>query len=353
MRSFFVLLLTLFAGSICSFEKEPYLILAIDGGGIRGIIPATVLSMVEEKVGAKCGQLFDCMSGTSTGGILAVGLAKPDLKNPAMPENSAKDLLDLYLNRNSEIFYRPFMYKLKSVWGYVGPKYSNEGLKKILEEELGDMTIDKSVCDIVIPAYDLTTQNAFHFEYFKSDAATDVPFKSVDAVLSSTAAPTYFSSYPVKNVEKPELVHNLIDGGIIANNPAEFVLMECLRHARLEGREIYLLSVGTGMTAQESIPYRETKDWGILEYLNPLIDELFDASALLVDDHLKFLASRGILHFLRVNIEIPKSVAAMDNTAEENVAKLHEYGIKCFKDNFEEKEAGRNFLNLLKERVKK
>ena len=68
-------------------------------GGIRGIIPATVLTLLEEHLKCKCGQFFDCVSGTSTGGILAVGISKPDPENPFIPEFWAKDLLDLYLEK--------------------------------------------------------------------------------------------------------------------------------------------------------------------------------------------------------------------------------------------------------------
>jgi uncharacterized protein len=349
-------LLLLFCFPVCfllSSEKEPYIILSIDGGGIKGIIPATVLTLLEEELGCGCAEVFDCISGTSTGGILAVGLTRPSNINPSLPEYKAEDLLNIYLSKHDEIFYRPFLYKLTSIWGWIAPKYSNEGLKRLLIEELESGNINNSLCDIVIPSYDLTTHAGFHFEYFKNDNILDKNFNVIDVVLATTAAPTYFPSVPVVDLVNPHLTHNLIDGGIIANNPAEFVLMECLKHISLDDRDIHILSIGTGVQIEESIAYHESKDWGVLEYLNPLIDNLFDASSSLVVGNLRALMNMNLLNFFRVNITVPEEASVLDNVEDENIELLHQLGKQCYIENFVQTEQGQSFLKLLKNRVSK
>lgn len=352
MKQFFLFLLCFPLFFLCGSEKEPYIILAIDGGGIRGIIPATVLTLLEEELGCKCAQVFDCMGGTSTGGILAVGLTTPDPANPNLPEHSAEEMLDIYLTKYNEIFYRPFFHKLTSMWGYLAPKYSHEGLRKLLKEELQNKTINSSVCDIVIPAYDLTTHSGFYFEYFRKSHYDEQNFSSLDVVLATTAAPTYFPSVPVADLYRSHFTHNLIDGGIIANNPAEFILIECLKHVPMENRDIYILSIGTGIKPEDSISYYESKDWGLFEYLNPLIDNLFDASTSLVEETLKALTKLKMLNSFRVNISIPEEASVMDNTEEDNIALLHELGKKCYHQNFIQSKKGQEFLKLLKNRIK-
>ena len=89
-------------------------VLSIDGGGIRGIIPAMVLHHLETATGHPAADLFDLMVGTSTGGILALGLAQPDPEKPAKSRYSARDLADLYANRGSQIFGKNIWRQLRS-----------------------------------------------------------------------------------------------------------------------------------------------------------------------------------------------------------------------------------------------
>ena len=119
----------------------------------------------------------------------------------------------------------------------------------------------------------------------------------------------------------------------------------------MENRDIHILSIGTGLEPEDSISYYESKDWGLFEYLNPLIDNLFDASSFLVEETLKELTKMKMLNAFRVNIPIPEEAASMDNNEEENIALLHELGKKCYYQNFIQSEQGQEFLKLLKSRI--
>ncbi|MEO1088356.1 MAG: patatin-like phospholipase family protein, partial [Acidobacteriota bacterium] len=90
-------------------------ILAIDGGGIRGLIPALVLEAMEEKTGRPVSEIFDLVAGTSTGGILALGLVRPG--DGGGPAYSAADLAELYERRGGQIFTSSGWHRLRSVGG--------------------------------------------------------------------------------------------------------------------------------------------------------------------------------------------------------------------------------------------
>jgi len=95
----------------------PLRVLSIDGGGIRGIIPAKVLADLELRAGRPVAKLFDLVVGTSTGGILALGLTAPGEGDS--PRWAAADLADLYVREGPRIFHRSVYDRIRSVDGGV------------------------------------------------------------------------------------------------------------------------------------------------------------------------------------------------------------------------------------------
>src|SRR5215210_4815135 len=102
-------------------------VLSIDGGGIRGIIPAMVLAEIEARTGKRSAEMFDLVAGTSTGGILALGLTKPG--QDGKPEYSAKKLIDLYETEGRKIFSIPVWHRVHSVGGLAEEKYPATGIE--------------------------------------------------------------------------------------------------------------------------------------------------------------------------------------------------------------------------------
>src|SRR3712207_7174060 len=84
-------------------------VLSIDGGGIRGMIPAKILAEIERRTGKRIFELFDLIAGTSTGGILALGLTKPNPQKPTEAHYSAEKLIDLYREEGEQVFYEPLV----------------------------------------------------------------------------------------------------------------------------------------------------------------------------------------------------------------------------------------------------
>src|SRR3954447_8625382 len=110
-------------------------ILTIDGGGIRGIIPALVLAELEERTGRRTAELFDLIAGTSTGGILASALARPG-DDGTTPRYKAKDLIGFYEAEGPEIFSPPLLKRLRWVDGWLAERYDDAGLEAALRRYL-------------------------------------------------------------------------------------------------------------------------------------------------------------------------------------------------------------------------
>ena len=168
----------------------PLRILSIDGGGIRGIIPATVLAEVERRTGKPVAEAFDLIAGTSTGGILALALTRPgDAGGPAY---RAEDLVGLYEREGPGIFSRSLCKRIRSVDGLLDERYPSHGLEDALDTYLGDARLSDALTDVIVPAYDIERRGTFFFKSRKAriDEADD--FAMRDAAHATSAAPTYF-----------------------------------------------------------------------------------------------------------------------------------------------------------------
>jgi patatin-like phospholipase/acyl hydrolase len=243
-------------------------ILSIDGGGIRGIIPALVLAEIEKCTKSRTARLFDLIAGTSTGGILALGLCKDD--GNGQPKYSASDLAGLYEKRGKEIFARSLWKGVSSVGGITDEKYSADGLENVLEEYFGNEPLGASLTDCLITSYDIQLREPHFFKSWRSE------WKSVEmrsAARATSAAPTYF---------EPALVpvgggtRTLIDGGVFVNNPVMSAYAEYRRLFPNEN-EFFVVSIGTGELVRP-IPYSEAKDWGKVDWVVPLLSCMFDGA---------------------------------------------------------------------------
>jgi len=179
-------------------------ILAIDGGGIRGMIPAIVLAEIERRTGRRTAELFDLIAGTSTGGILACGLTRPGADGT--PAFTAADLIGLYESEGPEIFERRLLKRITSVGGLTDERYDDSGLNAALRRYLDGAVLSRTVTDIFITAYDIERRAAF---FFRSSRAREDPtydFTLFGAARATAAAPTDFA--PVSRA-----VYTLIYGG--------------------------------------------------------------------------------------------------------------------------------------------
>lgn len=212
-------------------------ILSIDGGGIKGLYSSTILEQLEYKYGGSCSDYFDMLCGTSTGGLIALGLS---LKIPA------SEISKLYSEHGKDIF--PKQNKLIALLKQtvLRGKFSDEPLKKNLTDVFGDKVIGESNNLLCVPSYSFTDARPWIFKYDHKEGglSRDNNAKYIDVALATSAAPTYL---PLAEIDFYDY-KQFIDGGVWANNPSLIGLIEALTYFVGEGKEydgIQILSVSS------------------------------------------------------------------------------------------------------------
>ena len=219
-------------------------VLAIDGGGIRGIIPALVLAELEDRTGHRAADLFDLVAGTSTGGILAAALTRPGGEGgpgqDAHPRYSARDLLGLYEAEGPEIFDRSLLKRIRSVDGWLDERYDDAGLEAALRRYLDGTRLSDALTDVLITAYEIERREAFFFRSARARADPTYDFTLADACRATAAAPTYFEPARVGDLAG-DATYALVDGGVFATNPVLCAVADVARAGRLD--EVELVAV--------------------------------------------------------------------------------------------------------------
>jgi len=220
--------------------QSMFRILALDGGGLKGVFTASFLAEIERITGSRVTRYFDLVAGTSTGGIVALGLGLG--LSPA-------EIRDFYLEYGPRIFpaQRALPRLARAARQVFHAKYSAEALESALRDRFGDHQLWESSVRLVIPAYDVVRGDVYiyktpHHECLRTDF-TEYAWRVARA---TAAAPTYF----------PAAINDggvrLVDGGIWANNPSVVALAEALGYLRQEKESVFLLSIGTTWAALTS-----------------------------------------------------------------------------------------------------
>ena len=266
-------------------------VLAIDGGGIRGLIPALVLAEIERRCERPAGELFDLVAGTSTGAIIACALTRPD-------PLSAEEIAAIYVEEGPQIFDRSLRKKITSVGGLVDERYDSDGLVNSLERHLAGVRLADAKPAVLLTAYDLEHRRAMLLR-----VSDDVSM--VDAAHASSAAPSYFEPVRVGDA-------TLVDGGVFATNPS------MCAYAEVSGELELLVSLGTGEHTRP-LPYEEVRDWGQLEWARPILDVVFDGTADGVDFQLAALLGDA---YVRLQTRLDEASDDFDDASEENLEAL-------------------------------
>ena len=212
--------------------SDPFYILSIDGGGLRGAFAAHVLKRMEEELRIDWRTRFGLMAGTSTGAILAAGLACGQ---------SAANLAEFYDNRGPAVFTPQLLARLDRLRLFKS-RYTNRKLKELLEQVFKDTTLGQVPVPLILPAVDIVNGCVHVFKSKYSDSfVRDPNMRVADAVLASCSAPTYFHPHLV--VEK----YLLADGGIWANNPSLVAAVDAHYRLGISIEDLRVLSIGTGI----------------------------------------------------------------------------------------------------------
>ncbi|ALF53972.1 patatin [Nostoc piscinale CENA21] len=321
----------------------PFRILSLDGGGIRGIMAATMLKAIEQQINKPLHEYFNLIAGTSTGSILAAAIATG---------KKSQTIIDLYQQKSSRIFPYTSLFSAQRIplilkYGLSAPKFSDSGLIQVLKESLGETKLfDVKEPKLLITSYDTISREPIIFKSWRKDKDYDnVPLWEL--CVCSASAPTYFPAHKLDRIIRGPVVqatansvfidgaaahseniynntqititdgvgkgqtrtitkykgytrealldspwetvpdntasysikciYSAIDGGVAANNPSACAVAEALRLGnRLE--DITILSIGTGDRTR-IIPFKKAEGWGLLQWAQPIIGILFDASS--------------------------------------------------------------------------
>ena len=321
---------------------RPVRILSIDGGGMRGIIPARVLMELERLTGLRVGQMFDIVAGTSTGGILALGSTQPGADNAG---HAVEDVLRLYTLRGRDIFPAPKLrgeqnedhphartvaaHLQQQVGAVVRPRrygnsrYSPQGLDSALRECVGDTRLSEATADVLVPAYDMLTAHPVIFSSRLAREGMGPDPLMWDVLRATTAAPTFF---PAVHLEGPGYEFVCIDGGVVANNPATVAYTEALRRRHLAGREldVVIVSLGTGTAPHDHPTHEEIRSRGMLKVAMGMLGVVFDGTSDIADHLLREIISwqEPASHYYRFQVELNGPSLDFDDASEENIDAL-------------------------------
>lgn len=215
-----------------------YKVLSLDGGGIRGVFPAAFLAKLEDRIGQPIGSYFDLIVGTSTGGIIAIGLGLG---------LSARDILQLYEEQGRAIFDQEYgqaenwlRQRLRGAWQLFDSKYSSEPLKQALTGIMGQRRLGESRTRLVIPAWHPMLERVYLYKTAHHPRLeTDYKELALDAAMATAAAPTFL---------KPHLTSEaveLVDGGVWASNPIGVAAVEAVGLLGWPADRLKILSIGT------------------------------------------------------------------------------------------------------------
>lgn len=291
-------------------------ILSIDGGGVRGIIPAIILSSIEERTGKPISQLFDLIAGTSTGGILALGLTKPD--QSGKPEFSAAQLCSLYQREIPNIFRDP-----RSWWGnLLSPKYRSFAFQKVLKNAFTDSRLKSAVTDVLIPTYDIENRTPYIFKSKLARQNSESDFPMRDVALAASASPTLFHPVPIKYSSTNSSIY-MVDGGVFANNPSIIAFAEIKSILADENDSYFMVSLGTGRS-ERPLTDEFVSLWGYVQWSRPMLELVMDSISQSVHDQMKHLlsVSEGPPYY-RLQVALPSHIdPAIDNASVKNMQAL-------------------------------
>ena len=319
-------------------------VLTIEGGGVRGIIPTRLLAALESLAGVPISELFDVLVGTSTGGMLALGLVTPgEDGRPAYPADTVGDI---YTSHGHFIFPKPASSLPRSlqearewwasassnaaIFGYNpdagNARYSPEGIEEAFELYFGEHMLSEALVDVIVTSYDLQTKSPvlFRSRDAKLDRENDLLMR--DAARATSAAPTYFP--PLEMAWEGVDDRLLVDGGVFAKNPAMIGYIEGVARAREQGlgdSDVIVVSLGTGRPKRtQALTYKEFVSRSWLRLAEDVFRAAEDGQAALHDQVLTTLIGD---HYWRFQTVLAEGASyAMDDVSDENVERLEHLG---------------------------
>ena len=301
-------------------SQSRFQILSLDGGGIKGLFSAGVLAAIEEDLNISITDHFDLISGTSTGGIIALGLGlglRP------------RELVEFYLNEGPKIF--PNCMGIRSLQHWIFRKFSADPLEVALRRCFKEKRFGDSNKRLVIPSYNLGEDDIYLFRTpHHEKLRRDFKVSAWKVAKATSAAPTFFPC--CKDVDS----QRLIDGGVWANNPSMVALVEAVGTLNIPLSQIRMLSIGTSSV----VSHRRDRlnSGGIISWAkkSAVVDVITRGQSISAHNQSKFLLGKDNVE--RLDPQVPEGVFSLDgiHKVEELIAKASYYS-RDFMPTFQKK----------------
>mgnify|MGYP001184401908 CR=1 FL=1 len=333
-------------------DKKKVRILSLDGGGIRGIIPAYVIKYAEEYLqkkapGTTISDHFDLIAGTSTGGILSALYLTPEGENKKKAKYSAKDALDFYVKEGYNIFNASKISSWKRLGGLRNAtEFSPRNLENLLEDKFGNLLISELIKPCLVTTYDMNNNSPFFFTSIEDTSKRE--FFVRDVLRSTSAAPTYFPPAKIKNIasndpKSSDMIN--LDGGVFANNPTMCAYAEA-RNTNFNERNnnnpsannMQILSIGTGGGGFKIDKKEKSNQWNLLKWAKLIPDIMMegsiDAVAFQMNEIYQTIEPHNTESYLRINTSKNDRdySSDMSNASPENIQDLLKAGKKTLED---------------------
>lgn len=292
-------------------------ILVINGGGINGILPLYILDYLEKKTHQPIHHLFNLIAASSTGAIIAAGLAYPNKNTHTV--YSAEKMIQIYKKLGPYALTAPLWYKLLTLWGVMGPKLMGSNLQALLESEFGrNILLNDALTPVMISAYDLHEKKPFFFESWSCQNA-DPDYYLNEVVMASTAIPGFFPPVQLEETQHHHRTTTFIDGSIAVNNPSIHALEAAMR--LYPNKRYLIVNLGTGNSLSAKV-WKNVNRWGLLDWL-PEVMHIFtynqDKQTQWDIDFLNSLrVPKNKISVVNIDIHLPKRTSKL-NTSRNNM----------------------------------
>jgi patatin-like phospholipase/acyl hydrolase len=310
------------------------IILSIDGGGIRGIVPAIILDYIEKKIQEinndpriKIGSLIDLVAGTSTGSIVGCMMILPAEKSKNFPKYHMEEISKMYIDMGPGVFKKNFWHSLKNMWGLFGPIFPSSNIEDPLYQMMGHTKMKDLVKPCLFTGYDIN-KRIVNIYTNKDENEKYADYYIKDIIRGSTSIPAYFKPAYFRDGTD---IHTIVDGGVFANNPSLVALIEASKtkfndkpSKKINPGEALVISIGTGDSNKKKFPYNKAKKFGIIKWLMPIIDVLLSASNDTVTHEMKKLYELIDCpdNFIRINPKLIHSTSPSTDASKENILNL-------------------------------
>ncbi|CEI84872.1 Patatin [Ehrlichia minasensis] len=291
-------------------------VLSVDGGGVRGIVAATILQEMEKRINKPLCKVFDLVSGSSVGSLIGGALC---IKNAdGTPRYSACDLLELMLMYAGKIFCNSTVRNALSL--VFGPKYSDKNLNAILQEIFGDISMKDLMTDFIVPSYDLCSNQTVMFRSWIDKYSS---IKVCDITRAAVAAPTYFTPKKMIMDNQKQL---LVDSAIVCNNP--IIAAYAAAQVLYPNEKICCLSIGCGTVGQSFADLQNS----LLYWSRKILCVIIDAGLEAVDYQMARIV-KGEDSYYRISGDITYSSCDFDDASPGSIKNLKRDAQKILQEN--------------------